>query len=52
MRTIAELKVEAEFLGLEGDKISAFCEAQQKLEREERAAERDLEREKLAAEKE
>ena len=50
MRTIAELKAEAVSLGMDDSQIASYVVSQQKVDRDERAAERDLEREKLAAE--
>ena len=50
MRTIEQLREEAASLGIAKDKIADYCLSQQKVDRDERAMERD--REKIEAERE
>ena len=49
MRTIDQLREEAVSLGIAQDKIADYCLSQQKVDRDERAMER--EREKIEAER-
>ena len=50
MRSVAELKAEATSLGVPEAQIGNYVVVRQKVDRDERAAQRELEREKLAAE--